>query len=70
MVVHFFKHIEYTNLSEQNDTLMEINSAWPDSKNGSILFFITAASIGSFVIFLGFGGFLYVNIDMTFIRNC
>lgn len=70
MIVHFFKHIEYTKLSEQNDTLLEMKSAWPDSKNGSILFFIMASSIGSFVIFLGFGGFLYVNIDMTFIRNC
>lgn len=62
IVVHFFKHIEYNNLISQNITKFEPNG-WPGDEKGSLLFFISVTTIGSYAIYFGIGGFLHVNIS-------
>lgn len=60
IIVHFFKYFERLNVSSQNDTSIE-PSGWPGDENGSLLFFITVSTIGSYVLYFGIGGFLHVN---------
>lgn len=65
IVVHLFKHIEHNNL---NGTAPQL-TAWPDNKNGSLLYFITVSALGSYTLYFGIGGFLHVN-QFDFEFNC
>lgn len=69
IVVHFLKHLNYNSKCSLNETLDE-PTPLPKDANGSLMFFITAAVIGSYVIYFSIGGFLHVNenqvVFMTF----
>ncbi|XP_055299710.1 lathosterol oxidase-like [Sitodiplosis mosellana] len=56
IIVHYFKHIEQSN--SQNEKLITAH-AWPDDKNGSLLFFIIVSAISSYGLYFVIGGFLH-----------
>lgn len=61
IVVHFFKQ---TGLSAMIKSTNTTDAAYDENNtNGSLIFFITMASIGSYAIYFGVGGFLHVSSD-------
>lgn len=61
ILVHFYKYLKLQNENVENSTLEESNY-FSNDKNGSLLFFISAATIGSYTIYFTVGGILHVSL--------
>lgn len=59
--VHFNKYMKLQKMNDENTTSLEPNAEL-FSKNGSLLYYIITAAIGSYTIYFGIGGFLHVRI--------
>lgn len=57
--VHFNKYMNQQIANEENSTLTDTNTE-SFSKNGSLLYFICTAALGSYTIYFSIGGFLHV----------
>lgn len=60
ILVHFHKYLELQKLNAENITFESLSSE-SYNENGSLLYFITAATIGSYIIYFTIGGVLHVS---------